>query len=149
MTSRVDRTARKEAPAVSPAYTGRVQGRRDIETRFKPGQSGNPKGKPIGARNKLDELFVQALYKDFKEGGVEAISKCRTEKPDVYLNVIAKVLPKQVDVKADSSITDLADGLHAVAEFLGSFAAEGFGSGSPGSLPDGPVLPAGVRAQTH
>ncbi len=116
---------------------------------FKPGQSGNPKGREKGARNKLDELFVKALYEDFKTGGVDAISKCRAEKPDVYLNVIAKVLPKQVDVKADSSITDLADGLHAVAEFLSGFAAEGVSPDSEGPMPDRPVLPSGLRSQAH
>lgn len=116
---------------------------------FKPGQSGNPAGRKKGARNKLDELFVKALYEDFKSGGVKAIEKCRDEKPDVYLNVIAKVLPKQVDVKADSSITDLADGLHAVAEFLSGFAAEGIGTDPEGAMPDGPVLSAGLRSQAN
>lgn len=116
---------------------------------FKKGQSGNPAGRVTGSRNKLDELFVEALYKDFKEGGVEAIRACRTEKPDVYLNVIAKVVPKQVDLNADKSVADLADGLHAVAEFLGSFAAEASGADHARSMPDRPVLPAGARAQAH
>lgn len=116
---------------------------------FKKGQSGNPAGRPIGARTKLDELFVEALYRDFKEGGVDAIRACRTEKPDVYLNVIAKVVPKQVDLNADKSVADLADGLHAVAEFLGSFAAEASGADHARPVPDRPVLPAGARAQAH
>lgn len=116
---------------------------------FKPGQSGNPAGRPVGARSKLDELFVEALYKDFKEGGVEAIRACRTEKPDVYLNVIAKVVPKQVDLNADKSVADLADGLHAVAEFLGSFAAEASRADHAGTVPNGSVLSTGTRAQTH
>lgn len=134
---------------VEPAPTGRKQEDPRSKTWFKPGQSGNPKGREKGARNKLDELFVKALYEDFKEGGVDAISKCRAEKPDVYLNVIAKVLPKQVDVKADSSITDLADGLHAVAEFLSGFAAEGIGTDPERPMPDGSVLSAGLRSQAH
>lgn len=116
---------------------------------FKPGHSGNPNGRPKGARQKLDELFVEALYKDFKDGGVEAIRACRAEKPDVYLNVIAKVVPKQVDLHADKSVADLADGLHAVAEFLGSFAAEASGTNHAGPVPNGPVLLAGTRTQTH
>jgi hypothetical protein len=139
-------TARKTK---APDSTGCKQDDPRSKGWFKPGQSGNPSGRPIGSRNKLDELFVEALFKDFKEGGVNAIRACRTEKPDVYLNVIAKVLPKQVDVKADSSITDLADGLHAVAEFLSGF-AEGAGSANhEGAVPGGSVLPAGLRTQTH
>ena len=118
---------------------------------FKSGSdwNGNAAGRPKGARSKLDELFVEALYKDFKEGGVEAIRACRTEKPDVYLNVIAKVVPKQVDLNADKSVADLADGLHAVAEFLGSFAAEASRADHAGTVPNGSVLSTGTRAQTH
>lgn len=70
---------------------------------FKPGQSGNPAGKPKGARDKLDRTFVRALYRDFKENGIEAIIKTRQEKPDAYLNVIAKVLPKEI--KGDVNVT--------------------------------------------
>jgi hypothetical protein len=116
---------------------------------FQPGQSGNPAGKPVGSRAKLDQAFVDALYEDFKEGGVEAIRACRTEKPDVYLNVVAKVIPKQVDVKADDALADLAQGLSAVAEFLGQVAAEASSADHAGMVPDGFVLPADARPQTH
>jgi hypothetical protein len=116
---------------------------------IKPGEVRNPDGRPKGSRHKLDELFVKALYEDFKTGGVTAIQKCREEKPDVYLKVVASVVPKQVDVKADQSLTDLADGLHAVAEFLGSFAAEASRTDHAGLLPDGSVLPPSVRPQAH
>ena len=116
---------------------------------FGPGNNANPNGRPKGARNKLADAFVSALYADFKEGGIEAIKACRTEKPDVYLNVIAKVLPKQIDVTADDSVADLASGLHAVAEFLSSFAAESSSPDPAGPVPDGSVLPAGSRATAH
>ena len=116
---------------------------------WKKGESGNPTGRPKSARQILDEEFLKALCADFKAGGVEAISKCREEKPDVYLNVIAKVLPKQVDVKADHSLADLAQGLHAVADFLSGFAAEEGGADHAGVAAKRPVLPAGVRSQAH
>src|SRR5215471_10323251 len=32
---------------------------------FKPGQSGNPKGRPKGARNRLGTQFLEALEADF------------------------------------------------------------------------------------
>lgn len=116
---------------------------------FKKGQSGNPNGRGKGSRNLLDEAFVDALYKDFKQGGVEAISACRETKPDVYLKVIAQVLPKRIDVKADEALADFADGLSAVAEFLGQFAAQASGDDHAGAVPDRPVLPPGPRPQTH
>lgn len=68
---------------------------------WKPGQSGNPKGRPPGSKDKLGEAFVSALLDDFEENGSQAIVTCRTEKPDVYLQVIARVIPKDVNVKGE------------------------------------------------
>jgi hypothetical protein len=68
---------------------------------WKPGQSGNPKGRPPGSRNKLGDAFVEALYKDFAEHGAKAIERCRETKPEVYLMVICKVMPKELNVKTD------------------------------------------------
>jgi hypothetical protein len=116
---------------------------------FQPGQSGNPAGRPVGSRAKLDQAFVDALYEDFKTGGVEAIKACREQKPDVYINVVAKVIPKQVDVKADDALADLASGLQAVASFLEQVAAEASGADHAGPVSDGFVLPADARPQAH
>ena len=114
---------------------------------WKKGVSANPAGRPKGARVKLEDRFLKELYASFKEGGGKAIRDCMRDKPDVYLNVIAKVMPRHIDVKADESLADLADGLHAVADFLSAFAAEERGSDIEGSVSDGPVLLAGVRAE--
>src|SRR5262245_48593252 len=48
------------------------------------------------SRNKLSEDFVAALYNDFQEHGSAAIAACRAEKPDVYIRVIAGILPKDM-----------------------------------------------------
>lgn len=70
---------------------------------FKPGQSGNPAGRPKGARSKLSEDFLKALVADFNQksdggkcNGVEAIRKMRADNPDQYVKVIAALLPKEV-----------------------------------------------------
>ncbi len=65
---------------------------------FKPGQSGNPAGRPKGARSKLGEQFIQDMYADWQKHGTEVISTVRDEKPDVYLKVIASILPKEFEL---------------------------------------------------
>jgi hypothetical protein len=65
---------------------------------FKPGQSGNPKGRPKGSRNKLSEAFLRVLSNDFSEHGVEVIEKLRKDSPAQYANVIAKLMPKMMEL---------------------------------------------------
>ena len=71
-------------------------GKPPTATRFKKGQSGNPKGRPKGSRNALGEAFVAAMHEDFQEHGAEVIEKVRTERPYDYLKVIATIIPKEI-----------------------------------------------------
>jgi len=77
--------------------TGEKQ-RKLPEHLFKPGQSGNPQGRPKGARNKLTEDFVKALADDFGQHGRAAITTVREEDPGKYLDIVAKLVPKDIDV---------------------------------------------------
>jgi hypothetical protein len=75
---------------------------------WKPGTSGNPAGRPRGSRNKLSDDFVAALYDDFHNHGSAAIAACRAQKPDVYVRVIASLLPRDVSIKVQQ-LDDLTD----------------------------------------
>jgi len=72
---------------------------RDKFGRFAPGQSGNTAGRPRGSRSKLGEIFLTQLYADWLKHGEAVIAEVRTEKPDVYLKVVASLLPKQLEIK--------------------------------------------------
>jgi hypothetical protein len=73
------------------------------DLKFQPGQSGNPKGRPKGARNALGELFLEAMHDDFLEHGAAAIIAVRTEKPDQYLKVVASILPKDLNINVNQT----------------------------------------------
>lgn len=102
---------------------------------WQPGQSGNPAGKPKGARNKLGEAFIEALHDDFNEHGIAAIQTVRAEKPDQYLKVIASLLPKDVNLNFNPSddMTDdeLIERIRALDATIQPYlAAQGAGSAS-------------------
>lgn len=75
---------------------------------WKPGQSGNPGGKPVGARNRINAKFLDALEKDFAEGGIEAIKKCRESDPSGYIRALIALQPKEMEI-VKSPFTDLTD----------------------------------------
>lgn len=68
------------------------------DTQFKPGQSGNPAGRPKGSRNKLSDLFIETLAADFEEHGVDVVQELRKVQPAQYCNVIAKLMPKLLEL---------------------------------------------------
>lgn len=77
----------------APEYTSINRGQ------WKPGQSGNPAGRPKGARSKLSESFLKALSEDFDSNGIEVIEKVRNDRPHEYLKIVAAVLPKQMQLE--------------------------------------------------
>ena len=71
---------------------------------WQPGQSGNRLAVRSGS-NKLNEKFILALHDDFVQHGAKVIEQVREDKPDVYLKVIASILPRELHVK-DGSVFD-------------------------------------------
>jgi Family of unknown function (DUF5681) len=69
---------------------------------FKPGQSGNPKGRPKGARNRLGTQFLEALEADFNQFGSQAIALVRERKPETYMRVVADLLPKEANINVEA-----------------------------------------------
>lgn len=79
-----------------------------VKNMWRPGQSGNPNGRPKGSKGKLTEAFVLAMHDDFVEHGQQAIAMVREEKPDQYLRVIASMVPKEMTLdQGDTSIERL------------------------------------------
>ncbi len=48
----------------------------NLTNQFKPGQCGNPNGRPKGSRNKMGKGFIQDLSKHWQEHGEVILAKC-------------------------------------------------------------------------
>ena len=67
-----------------------------LDTRFKPGRSGNPAGRPRGSRNKLGERYLDDLLETWEERGPSALVACATKEPAQFCKIVANILPKEV-----------------------------------------------------
>ena len=62
---------------------------------YKPGQSGNPKGRPKGSRNKLSEKFFRDLCDAWETYGQAALMTVAIEHPVEFVRLVASLIPKE------------------------------------------------------
>ncbi len=67
------------------------------DTQFKDGHSGGP-GRPKGARNKVTQAYLEAVAKSFAKNGPEVLEIIKEKRPDVYMKLVAALVPKDLDV---------------------------------------------------
>ena len=81
-----------------PESTGGKQVTGRELTQFKPGQSGNPKGRPQGSRNKLSEEFFRDLCRAWETYGQSALMTAAMTSPTEFCNMVARLMPRDVEV---------------------------------------------------
>jgi hypothetical protein len=99
-------------------------------TRFQPGNTLG--GRPKGARSRLGEKFLQTLADDFDEHGDAVMRTVRSEDPSTYLNIVAKLMPREVEAKLSVNQTYAGftpDELTVVRQLLDTIAANAPGAG--------------------
>jgi len=74
-------------------------------TQFRPGKSGNPAGRPKGARNKITQQAEAALA-ELTTGpeALKSLEALRDEQPAAFWRIVISLLPKQAHVEVDDKI---------------------------------------------
>ena len=64
---------------------------------WKPGQSGNPKGRPLGSRNKLSEEFFRDLCDAWQAFGKPALMTAAWTHPLEFVRLVASLMPRELE----------------------------------------------------
>ena len=72
---------------------------------YKPGQSGNPNGRPVGARSKITEKFLLELQNYFEKEGPGLLERAGQESPAALVAVYAKLLPKEAHIEISGGVS--------------------------------------------
>ena len=117
-------------------------GQQNKDLLFGPGVSGNPKGRPKGARNRLSEAFYKDMLADWEVHGIKAIEKFREERPHEYVKVVAGLTPKEFNMKV-SELDELSDEQieRQLAAVLAQLAEAGVHPGAGAAAEDGQEPP--------
>lgn len=67
-----------------------------VSTKWKPGQSGNPLGRPQGARAKFSEQACADALTDWTANGADVLARVRATDPSAYLRVLFSIIPKDI-----------------------------------------------------
>ena len=62
---------------------------------WKPGQSGNPKGRPLGSRNKFSEDFLRDFHESWQAFGKPALETMAMLYPVEFVRLVATLMPKE------------------------------------------------------
>jgi hypothetical protein len=107
---------------------------------YKPGQSGNPQGRPLGNRNRLSDRFIGDLLAWWEERGATAIKELdESGRADVLIRAVESIvrvmLPRQLYVRNESPFQGVSDDelngmLRSVRQALADRAGLSRGTGS-------------------
>lgn len=100
--------------------------------RFQKGQSGNPGGKPINARTKINNVFLTAVAEDFEKHGVKALERLRNDSVVKYCELVAGLLPTESKTETNVNVTGTVAHEHIPVSDVDRWIVEALGSRKDG-----------------
>ena len=73
-------------------------------TQWKPGQSGNLNGRPVGTRQAFSAGFLRDLAEVWSEEGRETMVKTARTNPAVFFATCARLIPNDVRVTVEQQL---------------------------------------------
>lgn len=68
---------------------------------FIPGESGNPNGRPLGARSQFSNSFLRDLAASWSDCGPDVLARVAASDPSRYLAVCSTLIPRDVQVSIE------------------------------------------------
>ena len=89
---------------------------------WQPGQSGNPAGRPLGARNRFSEAFVGDIAAAWEKHGTDVVERVLRNEPARFLEVCSRLIPRDVSVTLSARMPGNLepDDWSALLELLGA-----------------------------
>jgi hypothetical protein len=70
---------------------------------------GNLGGNAQRTRHIFNKAFLEALAKDFREGGPQAVAKVRKYQPAAYMKICALLVPREMKVEHSGGVKAMSD----------------------------------------
>lgn len=71
---------------------------KQLAARWKPGQSGNPAGRPIGARQRFADAFVGDVAATWEKHGTGVLDKMAQDEPVRFAELCGRLIPRDLQV---------------------------------------------------
>jgi hypothetical protein len=96
------------------------------ETQFQPGNRANPLGRPLGARSRLNERFLETLHEAWEADGKAAVEWVAKNDRALFVQICASLVPRNIkaEVQETRAIYAISDHPMTADEWVAKYCGE-------------------------